>query len=285
MDDRSALAVLFPGQGSLAAGMAEQVKRTRPDLYELARDSVGCDPFERLGEGTRFDQPAIYCASLAGFETLGRPGGAWYAGHSLGEIAALAAAGAVRAEDGLRVVAARGRLMQEAADAAGPGGMLALRASRSQARQIASGLGLTVANDNSPQQTVLSGEREALEAAGRRADAAGLRAKLLPIAGAFHSPAIESAVAPFRHVLQGVVFSVPRIPVMSCVTAAPFEDPRAELAQALVRPVRWLDVLRSLHSAGARRFLETGPGKVLAGLVRRSLDGVEVLAGSEVARA
>src|SRR4051812_41856718 len=114
MSQNGRTAIVFPGQGSLTDGMREQVERLRPDLLELAADAVGEDPFARLGEDTRFDQPAIFCASLAGFEALGRPEPDFFAGHSLGEIAALVAAGALAEPDGVALVAERGRLMSEA---------------------------------------------------------------------------------------------------------------------------------------------------------------------------
>ncbi|MGH2781534.1 MAG: acyltransferase domain-containing protein, partial [Thermoleophilaceae bacterium] len=114
------LAMLFPGQGSQTADMREQVERHRPDLLELTRAEVSDDLFERADQGTRWAQPAIFCAALAGYAVLEeryRPD--LMAGHSLGEISALVAAGALAAEDGLRLVAARGRLMQEAAEQTG----------------------------------------------------------------------------------------------------------------------------------------------------------------------
>src|SRR6187200_625084 len=124
------IALLFPGQGSHSADMRDTVERHRPDLLELAFAEVGSDLFERAADGTRWAQPAIYCAALAGAEEL-RAGETErgpvepdvMAGHSLGEITALASAGAVSAEDGLRLVAARGRLMQEAAEETGDGSM------------------------------------------------------------------------------------------------------------------------------------------------------------------
>ena len=123
------LALLFPGQGSQTADMRDQVERHRPDLLALAHAEVSDDLFERAGDGTRWAQPAIFCAALAGYEVLkDRYEPALMAGHSLGEISALVAAGALDAEDGLRLVAARGRLMQEAAEETGDGGMLAVRA-------------------------------------------------------------------------------------------------------------------------------------------------------------
>jgi malonyl CoA-acyl carrier protein transacylase len=270
-------AILFPGQGSQAAGMREQVERWRPELVLLARAAVGDDPFERADEGTRFAQPAIFCAALAGWRSLRddfEPG--LMAGHSLGEISALVAAGAMDAEDGLNLVAARGSLMQEAADAAGGGGMLAVRATdRDELADVTADTGVILANDNSPEQVVLSGPDDALERAERELRDRGVRAKRLPVAGAFHSPAMESAVPEFRERLGEIDLRAPSVPVLSCVTAEPFDDVRERLAQALTRPVRWLDVMRELRARGATRFVETGPGKVLTGLVRRSLDGVD----------
>ena len=122
-------ALLFPGQGSQTPDMREHVERHCPELLELARAEVGDDLFERAEQGTRWAQPAIFCAALAGYDLLrDRVEPDLMAGHSLGEIAALAAADALTAEDGLRLVAARGRLMQEAAEQCADGGMLAVRA-------------------------------------------------------------------------------------------------------------------------------------------------------------
>jgi [acyl-carrier-protein] S-malonyltransferase len=267
------LAVLFPGQGSQTPDMRELVERLRPDLLELAPDAVGEDPFDRVDEGTRFAQPAIFCAALAGWERLKgdlRP--AFLAGHSLGEVTALTAAGALSDADGLTLIAARGRLMQEAG---GQGGMMAVRASVSDIGETADRHGLAVANDNSPEQVVLSGPEQGLEAVVDELRERKVRAKRLPVRGAFHSPAMEAALPAFRSVLDEIDFAEPEIPVFSCVTAEPFDDPRERLAQALTNPVRWVDVLRNLHERGAKRFVETGPGKVLTGLVRRSLEGVD----------
>ena len=271
------LALLFPGQGSQTPDMREQVEAHRPDLLALARSEVSDDLFERADEGTRWAQPAIYCAALAGYEALkDRYEPAWMAGHSLGEISALVAAGALDAEHGLRLVAARGRLMQEAAEQTGDGGMLVVRVrDRAPVEEAAAQAGLSIANDNAPDQLVLSGAIAALDEAERLLSERRVRAKRLPVAGAFHSPLMEPAVEPFRALVEQTPVSEPRVPVMSCVTAAPFEDVRGQLIQALTRPVRWTDVLRSLRAAGATHFLETGPGRVLTGLTRKTLDGVE----------
>src|ERR1700761_2162111 len=122
----SPTAILFPGQGSQTPEMRDLVQRVRPDLLELAAEAVGEDPFPRADEGTNFAQPAIFCASLAGWTALGSPLGALMAGHSLGARGALVAAGALDERDGLELVALRGRLMHESGLAAGDGSMVAV---------------------------------------------------------------------------------------------------------------------------------------------------------------
>jgi [acyl-carrier-protein] S-malonyltransferase len=271
------LAMLFPGQGSQTADMRDQVERHRPDLLELAQSEVSDDLFERAGEGTRWAQPAIFCAALAGYEVLKdryEPG--LMAGHSLGEISALVAAGALDPEDGLRLVAARGRLMQEAAEETGDGGMLAVRArDRAPVERIAAEADVSIANDNAPDQLVLSGSVAALDEAERLLRDEKVRAKRLPVAGAFHSPLMEPAVEPFRQIVERTEVRSARVPVLSCVTAAPFQDVRDQLVQAITHPVRWTDVMAALRELGATSYVETGPGRVLTNLVRKSLDDVE----------
>src|SRR5882724_10707235 len=157
MDANAAAATLFPGQGVGDASSRELVADLRPDLLDLASELVGEDPFERMSAGTAYAQPAVYCASIAGYERLGRPAAEYFAGHSLGEIGALAAAGAIDDADGLRIVVARGRVMDDAARAGEAGGMLAVGSDRDSAEELAAEYGLTLANENSPQQFVLSG--------------------------------------------------------------------------------------------------------------------------------
>jgi [acyl-carrier-protein] S-malonyltransferase len=271
------LAVLFPGQGSQTPDMREQVERHRPDLLDLAQSEVSDDLFERAADGTRWAQPAIFCAALAGYEVLkDRYEPDLMAGHSLGEISALVAAGALDAGDGLRLVAARGRLMQEAAEETGDGGMLAVRArEHAPVEEIADATGVSIANDNAPDQLVLSGSLAALDEAERLLRERKVRAKRLPVAGAFHSPLMEPAVEPFRQLAERVEVREPGVPVLSCVTAAPFQDVREQLVLAMTHPVRWMDVMTALRDLGATRYVETGPGRVLTNLVRKSLDGVE----------
>ena len=278
MTDAPITAVVFPGQGSQTPEMLGDVERLRPDLLELVRDELGTDPFTRVAEGSRFAQPAIYCASLAGWERLGRPEVAALAGHSLGEFAALVAAEALSAEDGLRLVALRGRLMDEAAERTGDGGMLAVLgdASQEEAPALAEAHGVFVANDNAPGQVVLSGDVDRLDAAAVAAKAAGLRAMRLAVAGAFHSPAMASAAPELEAALRAVDLQAPRTPVISSITAAPVEDPLPVLLAGLTESVRWRETTLALHALGVRRFVDAGPGKVLAGLVKRTVADVEI---------
>jgi [acyl-carrier-protein] S-malonyltransferase len=272
-------AILFPGQGSQTPDMRATVAELRPDLLALAALVVGDDPFVRVEEGTEFAQPAIFCASLAGWAALGAPEGDLMAGHSLGELAALVAAGSLGERDALELVASRGELMQRSGEQAGDGGMIALLGpgAADRAAQLAAASGLAVANDNSPQQVVLSGERSALAGVAESAKQLGLRAMELPVSGAFHSPMMAAAVPAFAAALARVEFSPPRVPVLSAVTAEPFDDVRARLAQALTHPVRWRETMLALQSLGADRFVEVGPGRVLTGLAKRTLQDVELV--------
>lgn len=274
-----ATAILFPGQGSQTPEMRDTVARERPDLLELAIETVGEDPFPKAEEGTAYAQPAIFCASLAGWQVLGQPQGDYLAGHSLGELGALVAAGCLSELDGLRLVAVRGRLMQDAGEQAGDGGMVALLGATAaeQAGELAEAHGLSVANDNSPQQVVLSGPRQALPQAAAVAGELGLRAMILPVTGAFHSPMMASAACGFAAALADVEVRPGRGTVVSAVTAAPFEDVRRQLVEALTMPVRWRETMLALHERGVSRFVEVGPGRVLTGLVKRTIRGVELV--------
>jgi malonyl CoA-acyl carrier protein transacylase len=266
--------------------MRDDVATARPDLLALAADVVGEDPFARVGDGTRFAQPAIYCASVVGFERLrdAGVGGVAYAGHSLGEVAALVAAGALSAEDGLRLVATRGRLMQESGEQAGDGSMLALlgKGAADHAAQVADAAGLTVANDNAPKQVVLAGPKDAFETAIEAAREHGLRAVPLPVTGAFHSPAMAGARPELETALAAIDFAEPSVTVVSSITTQPFDDVRARLADALTKPVRWRETLLVLRAQGVERFVETGPGTVLTGLVKRTVPDAEALSAAQL---
>lgn len=280
--------LLFPGQGSQTSGMREVVERHAPDLLDLVLDEVGADPFELVDEGTMYAQPAIVCASLALWDRAGRPEAAFLAGHSLGELSALAAGGAMSAVDAVRLAVVRGKLMQDAGGKA-PGGMMALLGDGDEARAAVAASDVSVANDNGPTQLVVAGPEAALDSAAAEAKARGVRTMRLAVRGAFHSPAIESAVGPYRNALERIEILPPGQPVFSSCTAAPFgaggDSIREQLSVALIRPVRWRETMLALQELGAERFREVGPGKALTGMARRALDDVDAAVLDEVAHA
>jgi [acyl-carrier-protein] S-malonyltransferase len=263
-------AILFPGQGSQDPDMRGLVAAEAPDLLERCLELVGEDPFARVADSTRFAQPAIFCASVAGWRRLrdlAAPPAA-VAGHSLGEFAALVAAEALDPFDALGLVVLRGRLMADV----GGGSMLALLgASDEDARRIARTHGVVVANENAPGQVVLSGAGGALEAAAAAARAEGHKAMELGVAGAFHSPAMTPAVGPFATVLAHTELRPAAFPVISGLTGREMTDPRRDLADALTHPVRWSAVMQELARRGVDRFVDAGPGRVLAKLVKRNI--------------
>jgi [acyl-carrier-protein] S-malonyltransferase len=273
------IALLFPGQGSHAEGM-EDPYRGHP-LLERGLELLGYDPFERLAEGTRYQQPALFLCSVAAWDTwrngdtegeddAGEAIAA--AGHSLGEYAALVAAGALQFDDAVTLVDERAAAMAEAGEQR-PGGMIAMLGGESRdVRALADRHGLVVANDNAPGQLVLSGPVDALEAVeGVAREETGARARRLDVTAAFHSPLMEPAADRLRAALDRTPVSAMEIPVYSNGTAAPFGDVRAELAENLLRAVRWRETLLALRAAGVERFVELGPGAVLTGLVKRTL--------------
>jgi malonyl CoA-acyl carrier protein transacylase len=271
------VALLFPGQGSQNDGMRRVAERWAPELVEHATELLGSNPFDRLGDGTRFVQPAIYCTSVASARAVAAEVEVVaHAGHSLGELAALAAAGAFGANEGLELVCARADATQEVARQA-RGSMLAVMGGGIDAVEpIARAAGVAVANDNSPRQLVLSGGVEALSTARDEAVARRLKVRALDVDGAFHSPAMAPAVAPFARALAAVEVREPATRVYSSITAEPFDDVRRRLADALTSRVRWRETVERMHADGVRAFLEVEPGRVLRGLVKRTLEGVTV---------
>lgn len=262
---------LFPGQGSQTAESRQLVADTCPELLQRCCELVGQDPFPRAGESTRFAQPAIFCASIAGWTRMAPDGLLALAGHSLGELSALAAGGALEVEDALELVVLRGELMAAAAESSPGGGMLALlRATLEQAHELASEHDVAVANDNAPGQVVLSGHLDSLGEVAAGARELGLRVMRLDVAGAFHSPAMAAAEAPFLEALRHAAMREPRVPVFSALTASPFVAP-LQLAAALTRPVRWRETMQALARFGATRFVDVGPGHTLAKLAQRNL--------------
>lgn len=291
------LAGLFPGQGSHTSDMRSFAERFAPELLRRCIAMVGEDPFVRVTESTRFAQPAICCVSLAALaaheRALAAEGAALqragakdaatsrpiaYAGHSLGELAALVAGGGLAPQDALDLSVLRGALMAQSGEGEGGGGMLALLgASEQQCEQLAEQHGVVIANDNAPGQIVLAGDLSSLRDARSAARQQGLRAIELDVAGAFHSPAMADAVQPFREALEKVEVGALHTPVISGASAQPFADVRAELAEAIVRPVRWRSTMQTLLGLGASAFLDFGPGKVLCRLVARNAPGAQTV--------
>lgn len=282
-----AIAGLFPGQGSHTSDLRERTERVLPELARRCVELVGEDPFARVADSTRFAQPAIFCASLAGWHELRdqlQPQPLALAGHSLGEISALVAAEALDPLSGLGLAVRRGELMAQAGGE--EEGMLALLgAEGALVAELTRVHEVTLANDNAPGQVVLAGPLACLRAAAAQGRGEGARAIMLDVAGAFHSPAMAGAVAPFREALDSVEVRRPRIPVISGSRASQFEDVRAELAVAIVEPVRWRETMLTLAGLGAESFIDFGPGEVLARLVTRNLPKGVLVDPAELRRA
>lgn len=292
---------IFPGQGSQAVGMsegleAEPARRT----FALAGDVLGWDVRAVCADGTaevldatEVVQPALLTTSVAAASVLESHGllPDLVAGHSLGEFAALVAARAFPFEDALRAVEVRGRAMG-AAGRARPGGMAAVLglslAAVEEACANAPGT-VVVANVNGPDQVVISGERDAVAAAGDALRSAGAR-RVIPLAVsvAAHSPLVAGAGAELRAALASASIVPPAVPFVSCSSGRFLEDPAAiveQLVAGVAGQVRWLDTVRALERAGAGSFIEVGPGNVLSSLVRRILPGATVLAAGDDDRA
>ena len=289
----SKTAFLFPGQGAQHAGMGKQLAADFPaakELYEKANDVLGFDLAQLCHEGpqeeldkTNISQPALYVSSFAALEKLKveSPGTveicSLAAGLSLGEYTALAFAGAISFEDGLRVVRKRGEAMQAASDQVESGMVSALLLDEDAVNDVAAktnetGNRIWIANYLCPGNTVLSGDKAACETAARLIEEAGGRAIPLSVAGAFHTPIMESAVAELSEVLASIDIASPRIPVVSNVDAVPHSDPdeiRSLLVEQVQNPVLWEKSVRFLLGEGVEQFYEVGPGKVLKGLMRR----------------
>lgn len=283
------VALAFPGQGSQWVGMGQSlfdgfasVRR----LYEEADGRLGFSlsrlsfegPEEELRD-TAHAQPAILAASVAALtaaRALELPWAvqpaAFVAGHSLGEYSALVAAGSLSFGDALSLVRTRGLLMQ-AADKRAPGTMAAIMGLDTQAvEMICQESGAEMANLNSPGQTVVSGRREAVEGAVALARQRGARATLLNVSAAFHSSLMASAAAELARAIEATAVVDPRLPVVGNTSARALHtaaEVRAELVEQLQRPVQWQASVELMAAAGVRTFAEVGPGKILAGLIRR----------------
>ena len=276
---------MFPGQGSQFPGMAKELYETNPtarEMFDRANEILGFDITEIMFDGTAEDlkqtkvtQPAVFLHSviLAKCSPDFKPD--MVAGHSLGEFSALTAAGALDFEDGLRLVSIRAHAMQKACEA-NPGTMAAILALPAETIEAvcAEVDGIVVpANYNCEGQIVISGAVDAVAEASERLKAAGAkRALILPVGGAFHSPLMQPAAEELAAGIESVEFKTPVCPVYQNVTALPTTDPaeiKKNLLAQLTAPVRWTQSVMNMVADGAASFTESGPGKVLQGLVSK----------------
>ena len=285
-------AFVFPGQGAQFVGMAKDLYDSNEKvraLMDRANEILGFSITDIMFNGTdedlrqtRVTQPAVFLHSVALAISLGddfTPD--MVAGHSLGEFSALVAAGAMKFEDGLRLVSARAQAMQKACEL-NPSTMAAILALPDEkVEEVCAAIeGVVPANYNCPGQLVISGTNEGIDAACEQLKAAGAkRALKLKVGGGFHSPCMEPARAELAEAIDATEFSVPRCPVYQNVDALPHTDPaeiKGNLIAQLTAPVRWTRTVQNMVADGATEFVELGPGKTLQGLVSKISKDVTV---------
>jgi [acyl-carrier-protein] S-malonyltransferase len=296
------IACIFPGQGSQAVGMGRALYAAEPAaraVFEAVDEALGLALSRLIFEGpedqlrlTENAQPALMATSLAALRTLEAKSGRRLAefadcvgGHSLGEYSALAAAGSLRIDDAARLLRLRGRAMQTAVPV-GEGAMAAILGLELETVEMlaaeARGAGVCdVANDNAPGQVVLSGAKEAVEQAVGLAKGAGGRAMLLAVSAPFHCRLLVPAAEAVRAALAGITLAVPAVPLISNVSAAAERDPAAIaglLVEQVTARVRWRECLLTMAGRGVQTTLELGAGRVLSGLIKRTLPGVTGIA-------
>ena len=284
------IAFVFPGQGSQSVGMLGELAEQYPlvtETFEEASDALGFDLWKLVSEGPESDlnqtqntQPALLAAGVSVWrvwEQLGTATPAMMAGHSLGEYSALVSAGAIEFADGIRLVAERGRLMQEAVPE-GTGAMAAILGLDDQAvkdvcTDSAAGQVVEAVNFNSPGQVVIAGHKEAVARAVEAAKEAGAkRAVELPVSVPSHCALMRPAAERLAEQLKETAVSAPVIPVLHNVSVSAESDPdmiRQRLVEQLYSPVRWVETILAMKRENVMHIVEAGPGKVLTGLMRR----------------
>lgn len=294
-------AYVFPGQGAQFVGMGKDLYENHPiakDYFEKANDILGFRITDVMFAGTdeelkqtKVTQPAVFLHSVISALCLGegfQP--EMVAGHSLGELSALTAAGCLTFEDGLRLVAKRATAMQAACEAR-PGTMAAVIGLEDAqiekiCREVSEETGKVVicANYNCPGQLVISGEREGIEAACTRLKEAGAkRALVLPVGGAFHSPIMQLAQEELEAAIAATEFHTPRCPVYQNVDGEAHTNPeeiKANLIAQLTASVLWTKEVTNMVAAGATEFTECGPGKALQGMISKICKGNDAVSVS-----
>lgn len=288
-------ALVFPGQGSQKLGMMEAYgdNPVIRDTFAEASAALGRDLWQLVTEGpaealnqTVNTQPLMLTAGIAAYRlwlAKGGPKPALVAGHSLGEYSALVAAGAIEFADAVPLVELRAKAMQEAVPA-GEGGMAAIlgldvATVRAACAEVAEGQVVEAVNLNAPEQTVIAGHAAAVQRAADACKAKGAkRAMLLPVSAPFHCALMLPAAQKLGQRLATLTVQAPQIPLVNNVDVAIVSDP-AQIKDALVRqaaaPVRWVETMQAMAAQGVTHVYECGPGKVLAGLVKRCADGIE----------